>query len=363
MTKTLSRFSLSAASISLIAAAGIAAAPAHAAGTPAGTVLTTNGTLTFDVTGIAQTPISTQNVRPVDRVIDVTLDVLTTQPVTVAPQQTNVMSKLRVTNLSNDAISLIPYGQEYDSPQSGFPSNFYRFYRDTNGNGQYDEGVDQQIGQNGVDGNGAEIFPPLTASGASETWFAFADIPAEAATLNGQTVNHGVYTGSQYFDTATQQLEWIYDNTYEDEADIDTYFADQAGPDDSISDGVISVTLNYLIAAASLSVTRSSQVISDLINGTNNPKAIPGALVEYCLAVTNAPGGATATDVVVTDTVSSDLEIDQGFAIKLNGTVSGATCNSDGIGGGVINGSIISGTIPTLAGGETKTVIYRATVK
>jgi uncharacterized repeat protein (TIGR01451 family) len=49
-----------------------------------------------------------------------------------------------------------------------------------------------------------------------------------------------------------------------------------------------------------LAVTKISQVISDPINGTNDPKAIPGATVRYCIIVNNA-GNGTATNIVAGD--------------------------------------------------------------
>lgn len=49
----------------------------------------------------------------------------------------------------------------------------------------------------------------------------------------------------------------------------------------------------------SLSVTKVSTLISDPVNGTSNPKAIPGALVEYLVTVANTGSTATDTDSVV----------------------------------------------------------------
>lgn len=49
---------------------------------------------------------------------------------------------------------------------------------------------------------------------------------------------------------------------------------------------------------AQLSVTKVSSVIADPVNGTTNPKAIPGATVEYLITVTN-----TGTDAADTDSV------------------------------------------------------------
>lgn len=53
---------------------------------------------------------------------------------------------------------------------------------------------------------------------------------------------------------------------------------------------------------ADLSVTKVSSVTSDPINGTNNPKRIPGALVEYLITVINSGVSATDADsIVITD--------------------------------------------------------------
>lgn len=55
-----------------------------------------------------------------------------------------------------------------------------------------------------------------------------------------------------------------------------------------------------------LNVSKTSSVISDPVNGTTNPKAIPGALVRYCVTVANA-GTVSATTVIATDTLPADV--------------------------------------------------------
>ena len=60
----------------------------------------------------------------------------------------------------------------------------------------------------------------------------------------------------------------------------------------------------------SLNVTKVSRVVSDPINGATNPKAIPGALVEYLISVTNT--GKEATDpntVIVRDDAPADAKM------------------------------------------------------
>jgi uncharacterized repeat protein (TIGR01451 family) len=62
------------------------------------------------------------------------------------------------------------------------------------------------------------------------------------------------------------------------------------------------------ISAAALTMDKTVTVISDPINNTTNPKAIPGAVVEYTLTVTNT-GPVVAPAVSVVDTVPSVFDL------------------------------------------------------
>lgn len=64
--------------------------------------------------------------------------------------------------------------------------------------------------------------------------------------------------------------------------------------------------ITYCKPQATVTVSKISSVISDPTNGTTNPKAIPGAVVEYCILVSNA-GSATLSAVVATDTLPSGI--------------------------------------------------------
>jgi uncharacterized repeat protein (TIGR01451 family) len=55
-------------------------------------------------------------------------------------------------------------------------------------------------------------------------------------------------------------------------------------------------------STATLTVVKTSTIVSDPINGTTNPKAIPGAVVRYTVTITNTGTAAVdASTVVVTD--------------------------------------------------------------
>jgi len=58
---------------------------------------------------------------------------------------------------------------------------------------------------------------------------------------------------------------------------------------------------------AILSISKSSCVLSDLINGETQPKRIPGATIRYVVELNNT-GELAADDVVLTDTISSEFD-------------------------------------------------------
>ena len=61
-----------------------------------------------------------------------------------------------------------------------------------------------------------------------------------------------------------------------------------------------------------MNVSKVSTVISDPVNGTTNPKAIPGATVEYLITVNNTgPGATDAGSVMVWDDGPADAKMCQ----------------------------------------------------
>ncbi len=77
---------------------------------------------------------------------------------------------------------------------------------------------------------------------------------------------------------------------------------------------------NFCRPVANLSVTKISTVISDGVSGSN-PKAIPGAVMTYCILVSN-PGSGTATTVGIGDAIPATVTF-------IPGTIrSGLNCGS-----------------------------------
>lgn len=103
------------------------------------------------------------------------------------------------------------------------------------------------------------------------------------------------------------------------------------------------ISLHDLIVCnpfATLSVTKVSSLISDPVNLTSNPKAIPGALVEYLISVANNGTATTDTNsVVVIDNGPPDAKLCQinrigGPVVFTNPAGSGLTYNFASLGSG-----------------------------
>ena len=129
-----------------------------------------------------------------------------------------------------------------------------------------------------------------------------------------------------------------------------------------LRDGIHFAEDDYTVLAAALTATKTSRVISDPFNGSTDPKMIPGSVVEYCISVANAAGSATATGISINDPVPAETAYDAAFGIKLNGTVTGSTCNADGTSGGSYAAGTVSGTLADIAAGVTRTLVFRVSV-
>lgn len=276
---------------------------------------------------------------------------------TVSPGQIDAVTTFQVTNSSNDTLDfqLTAVNQAGGTAAHGgtdvYDVSNLTYFVDTNANGVYDAGVDTQITY--LD----EIAPDTT-----KTVFVHGDIPITAT--NTQVSGIVLTARAQAGGAAGSQGATLTATTGANTAGVDTVFADAAGATDAASDGAYSARGDYTVSAAVLSVNKYSTLISDPINGTTNPKAIPGAVVEYCLAVANGAGAATATGLALSDPLPSTVTYNSVFGILLNATVSGSTC-SGGTAGGTYTATptpTVSGTLNNLAAGAASALRFRVTI-
>lgn len=82
---------------------------------------------------------------------------------------------------------------------------------------------------------------------------------------------------------------------------------DQADPVSGNDSDSVDVTIN---PSPDILTLKSVQTISDPANGTTNPKAIPGAVMQYTISSSNSGFAATDTDsVTVTDSIPTNTEM------------------------------------------------------
>lgn len=353
-----------ASSTALVLAWG--ATPALAEGTQAGTVITNNVTVNYQVGGVAQTAIVATNTFTVDRKINLVVSEVGGAATIVTPGQTSTVTTFTVTNLSNDTIDVTLLAPQQDGGVSAFGNltdtfngSNTRFFVDTNGNGTYDAGTDTQTTY--LD----ELSANPAGNANTRTVFVVVDIPV--TTNDRQLVTNDtatvVLTGTAaQGGTLGAQGATLVESTAANTAGIDIVFADTAANGNVARDGRSLARDDYRVSAAALTAVKSSRIISDPQNNTTNPKAIPGAIIEYCIAVSNAGGSATATNVTVNDPVPAELTY-SASSIIVNGTVDGAgVCQPDGATGGTYTGTTVTATIPTIAAGDTRTVRFRAVI-
>lgn len=344
----------------LLGAAGVCALavlstnPAYAAGTTAGSTITNNVTVAFQVGGINQTGTSASDTLTVDRKVNLTVAEVGTTTTQVSPGQPSAVTAFTVTNTSNAVLDFALVAAQQTGGAGAhantdtFDTSNVRIFRDSNGSNSYDSG-DAQI----------TYLDELAADG-SVTVFVVSDVPLSLATGSvavvtlTATARAGGGAGSQ----GAALVQTSGGNT----AGMDTVFADGSGATDGLRDAAFSAKDDYTVLAAALSATKTSRVISDPVNGTTNPKMIPGATIEYCIAVSNAAGSAAATSVAVNDPLPANLTFDAGFGVKTNGSVVSGVCQADGTGLGDFTSNTVTGTMASVAASETKTLVFRASI-
>lgn len=343
--------------VGLAAFSSVAATPAFAAGTTAGTTITNTATVDFQVGGVSQVQQSASNNFTVDRKINLLVEEVGTVTTNVVPGQANAVTTFQLTNSSNEvldfalAASQITGSTASHSGTDTFDATNIRIYRDNTSSGS--------VGSWDVGDSLVTYIDELVTDTAIRL-FVVADIPTGLANnaVAGVTLRATAREGG----LAGTQGGTITETTGANTAGKDTVFADIAGVTGDVArDASHSDNDDYTVQTATLAVTKTSRVISDPLNNTTNPKLIPGAVVEYCIAVANT-GSVAATTVLITDPVPGQLTYDSVFGIKLGGTVTGGICDANGATGGSYAAPNVSGSIASIATSDTRTLVFRATV-
>ncbi|MCP5396771.1 MAG: DUF11 domain-containing protein [Sphingomonadaceae bacterium] len=118
-----------------------------------------------------------------------------------------------------------------------------------------------------------------------------------------------------------------------------------------------------------IAVQKTSLVVSDPVNGTTNPKAIPGATVRYCILITN---NATSTlgSVVASDIIPANVTFIPGSMKSGTACASASTAEDDNASGGDENdpigasysGGTLQASSSAITAGTSIAVTFDATV-
>jgi uncharacterized repeat protein (TIGR01451 family) len=375
MTSTLKLLSASSAMAAILAAS----APAYAANTDANTLITNNVAVTYAVGGVNQTPpgseLTAQNQFRVDRKVMFTITEKTAVGTTaVTSGQVGAVVAYTLVNNSNDTLDFSLLATNLASGA-------------TVGGGRGVDNINVSNFQYAIDadGNGA-----LNGSEAFSSTLTLNDI-AKGTTLTAGTTVHILVRSDIPLATngsvATVRLAatalnsngsaiTAVDDTAANTADItsgtfQTIFGDDLAPallGNTSRDGTSWAYDDYTVSAASLNVVKTSRVISDGVS-TSNFKAIPGAVVEYCISVTNT-GSATAQNISVSDVVPTNTTFVNN-SVYLNGAVTSPgvsqTCARSG-GSAVTSSGLttVTGTLNNLTDGSTTptstSLIFQVTI-
>lgn len=335
-----------------------------AAGTVAGTTITNTVSVNYTVGGVTQTAVSASDSFTVDQKVDLTVTSINTagNPATGAPGST-VATTFTVTNGSNKAmdINLVASSAGGDFT----PAGTYKIYRETGSNTTFAAGTNTLV------------TAPLSSIAADATVriYVVADMVVNATgpVLPTDAQVSNVYLTAQAYKAGAALAQSNLSganvkNATTPGTDDEVVFADAAGPNDAVKDGKHSAMGVYKVNAAKLTVNKYSYIVSDP-TGNSNPRAIPGAVVEYCIVVANGAGASSADSVNVSDVVPSTLTYELN-SIVLNATFNTTTndrCDTGGSpGSDAANWNAgtktVSNNFGTMAASVTRTLRFQAKI-
>ena len=345
----------------------VAAAPV---GTAANLDITNTVSVAYNVGGVAQTAVNATDTFKIDRKIDLVVTTQESAAVSVSPGQTNAVTRFLVTNNSNATIDFLlaatqqAGGAARFTGTDNFNPNNVRVFVETNGTAGWQAGDTQATSLAAV------------ASGDAVTVYVVADVPLGQA--NGDiatqiltaTAASGVTATTGYAGTGGSAIAQTPLGTANGKMTLETVFADaqaEAATGDGLKDGRHAARADFRVATATLSVAKYSRVVSDPFSGAASPRAIPGAVVEYCIVISNAAGAATADSVIASDAIPASLTYVPN-SVYLNGTFDDPTdvCTDPGGAAGNdgtnLSGSTVSNNFGSVAAGVTRTLRFRATI-
>ncbi len=333
-----------------------------AAGTPACTSISNQATIAFTVGGVSQTGIdSNTSSFTVGNKVNVVVVRQDATAVSVTPGATLRTLTFRVTNTGNFiqdyAITAVAKDNGTANPFGGTLTDIFN-------------GTNLATPTATVDNLAPDAFQDVTITETIPLTVADTNIAVytlTAATLNADGTPLTVHNGNGAVKNADGSTACTTDFVYADAAGT-------AGDGDNANDAKGSARSAYQVASAVISISKSSVVYSDPINGTTNPKAIPGAVIRYTLTISNAAGAAaSAVLTTISDALNANLQIVSSAAgatwsvidstrTVTSGTLTADTNNADGLAHSVPGspGGTLTATLTTILASQVGPPAYAA---
>ncbi|MEQ1726185.1 MAG: proprotein convertase P-domain-containing protein [Sphingopyxis sp.] len=199
----------------------------------------------------------------------------------------------------------------------------------------------------------------------------FAGSPVTPTLTNGvanYVIGNSAYGDATSGDTSANGNIWITFTAPVDTIVI-TYGNHALAPANPGQQAIAIHDITFCRPVATLSITKSNSVISDPINGTTDPKMIPGAVVAYCLLASNA-GSGTTTSVVITDSLPADVTYVAGSMTSATSCAAAGTAEDDNATGAdesdpygmQISGTTIGGTATSIGPSSAFAMRFNVTV-
>ncbi|MEP2737290.1 MAG: hypothetical protein ABJP34_13445 [Erythrobacter sp.] len=304
------------------------AAPVHAEGVSAGSLIENTATATYDDgDGPPKTVDSNTVVVAVDELLDVTVTSLDPGPIATNPGQEVLTFEVTNTGNGPEAFELTANpavgGNDFDTTIDGIAI-------DTNGNGTYDPGVDTLL-------TGPETTPVL-AEDENITVFVITTVPAGAADteesdveLTAEAVTGTGAPGTTFAGEGVNGVDAIVGLT---------------GADDT-------ATGSFIVGVTTVDLTKAFSVV-DPFGGTS---AVPGSVITFTITA-DVTGSTSVDDLVIADAIPADTTYLAG-TLTLDGNPLTDAAGDDA---GEASTTDIAVDLGTVAGGNTHAVTFDVTI-
>ena len=279
-----------------------------AVGTDAGTPINNVATVGYKVGGVVQTPETSSTATfVVDQVVDFVVAEADGADTSVGAGELGAVARFTVTNTGNEtqdfALSVLDLVGGTIFSLDTIDTTGLTIFVDANDNDVYDVGIDTATF---IDELSADDTAAADADNVISV-FVLGDIPAAASA--GAAANIELTATAHTAGGAPGLGAAEAESGGNDTAGLEIIFAA------AVDSGVTATDAGqdgYLVGLANLAAVKTSTVVLDPLGQTSPlALAIPGAIVQYEVTITNT-GGLPATEVQVTDAIQSDLTFETG---------------------------------------------------